>query len=105
MKLSSRCNMPSIQPVICILKNLTVPLMAVCACSTDDPAGGNGKIEAGEECDDGNAVDGDGCEATCSSSCGNGTVDLNEECDDRNDVDNDDCSTSCAVSLSGHAYP
>jgi cysteine-rich repeat protein len=33
------------------------PLPAVC---------GNGALEAGEECDDGNLVDGDGCSASCS---------------------------------------
>jgi cysteine-rich repeat protein len=26
---------------------------------------GNGKLEAGEECDDGNTVSGDGCSCTC----------------------------------------
>ena len=30
---------------------------------------GNGKIEAGETCDDGNTVNGDGCSATCQYQC------------------------------------
>jgi cysteine-rich repeat protein len=30
---------------------------------------GDGFVEAGEECDDGNQVDGDGCDATCKFSC------------------------------------
>src|ERR1700754_4698761 len=56
------------------------------ACLT---ACGNGKVEAGEQCDDGNAVDGDGCEKNCTSpACGNSIVDLNERCDDGNAVDN-----------------
>ena len=29
------------------------------------PVCGNGQVEDGEECDDGNVVDGDGCSATC----------------------------------------
>src|SRR5262249_32623770 len=33
-----------------------------------------------EECDDGNTVNGDGCEANCTASrCGNGIVDIGEE--------------------------
>ena len=31
----------------------------------DDPACSNGFLEPGEECDDGNTTDGDGCSATC----------------------------------------
>jgi cysteine-rich repeat protein len=30
---------------------------------------GNGKMDAGEECDDGNTVDFDGCSSTCESKC------------------------------------
>jgi TonB family protein len=30
-----------------------------------DPVCGNGAVEAGEQCDDGNAASGDGCSATC----------------------------------------
>lgn len=42
---------------------------------------GNGKEEAGEECDDGNMVDADGCEADCTlPKCGNGIVDPGELC-------------------------
>lgn len=42
---------------------------------------GNGKEEAGEECDDGNKTDADGCEADCTlPKCGNGIVDPGEMC-------------------------
>lgn len=55
------------------------------ACGPVDPPApvcGNGTAEAGEECDDGNAVDGDFCEADCALPfCGNGIVDPGEECD------------------------
>ena len=30
-----------------------------------EPVCGNGQVEDGEECDDGNTLDGDGCSATC----------------------------------------
>lgn len=37
---------------------------------------GNGVVDSGEECDDGNRVNGDGCENTCKATnfCGDGTV-------------------------------
>jgi cysteine-rich repeat protein len=71
-------------------------------CSDDDALGpvcGNGIVEAGEECDDGNTDDGDGCSATCqdesSPVCGNGTVETGEDCDDGNTEDGDGCSATC----------
>ena len=50
------------------------------------PLCGNGVVEDGEECDDGNPVDGDGCESTCRLTpprgfCGDGLLDPGEECD------------------------
>ncbi len=36
---------------------------------------GNGEIEAGEECDDGNNADFDGCSAVCLDECGEDVVD------------------------------
>jgi cysteine-rich repeat protein len=40
---------------------------------------GNGEVEAPEECDDGNDVNGDGCEGDCTFSCHG-----NDDCDDGN---------------------
>ena len=40
---------------------------------------GNGNLDPGEECDDGNTADGDGCSAACESECGNGVLDGVEE--------------------------
>ncbi len=63
---------------------------------------GNGIIDtaAGEVCDDGNIVDGDGCSADCTSneSCGNGIVDKanGEVCDKGADnASCDGCSADC----------
>ena len=69
----------------------------------------------GEECDDANRVDGDGCSLVCSIEdshtcvgtpsvctprCGNGELDTfgthQEVCDDGNDVSGDGCS-SCVI--------
>jgi cysteine-rich repeat protein len=59
---------------------------------------GDGVVEPGEACDDGNATDGDGCDHDCSvSACGNGIVGGDEECDDGNTVDGDGCSSTCKL--------
>ena len=64
---------------------------------------GNGVIEPGEACDDGNTADGDGCSASClATSCGDGTRQASEECDDGNTADGDGCSASCVVEACGN---
>jgi cysteine-rich repeat protein len=61
------------------------------------PRCGNGVVEKGEECDDGNEVENDGCLRTCVlARCGDGRKRLGvEECDDGNQVDGDGCSARC----------
>ena len=56
---------------------------------------GNGALEPYEQCDDGNQVNGDGCDNNCVSSCGNGVLDGVENCDDGNQLNNDGCSQLC----------
>lgn len=70
---------------------------------------GNRRVDPGEACDDGNAIDGDGCSATCASAevCGNGVLDpvrlagdtavANEQCDDDNAATYDGCSSTCGA--------
>jgi cysteine-rich repeat protein len=63
---------------------------------------GDGIIEPGEVCDDGNTVSGDGCSSTCDSTevCGNGVVDQirGEECDDGLvGLSSDGCSSNCKL--------
>lgn len=63
------------------------------------PICGDGRLDRGEECDDGNAVGGDGCGARClnESVCGNGILERNEECDDGNAVNRDGCNAQCKL--------
>lgn len=63
---------------------------------------GNGIIERGEECDDGNLVSGDGCDANCTvTRCGNGIVTAGEECDDGNQDNHDACKNDCTLNVCG----
>jgi MYXO-CTERM domain-containing protein len=64
------------------------------------PACGDGRVDAGEQCDDGNTHDDDGCSATCQNEapptgCGNGMVEPGEQCDDGNTDNGDGCSAAC----------
>ena len=63
------------------------------------PVCGDGTQDGTEECDDGNNVDGDGCQADCTltPACGNGKLEEGEACDDGNTVDGDDCSADCST--------
>jgi cysteine-rich repeat protein len=64
---------------------------------TGDATCGDGSVDAGETCDDTNAVDGDGCDSNCTvTGCGNGIVTAGEDCDDGNTVDGDACPSTCA---------
>ena len=73
---------------------------------------GNGVVDSGEQCDDGNIASGDGCSSTCLKeagytckkpgaaceqvkSCGNGVLDDGESCDDGNTESDDGCSSDC----------
>ncbi len=65
------------------------------------PICGNGELEGGEICDDGNNFPGDGCSPTCLSdeSCGNSIVDPTESCDDGNITAGDGCDEVCRVEV------
>lgn len=65
---------------------------------------GNEQLDEGEACDDGNAVAGDACSATCDSTevCGNNFVDLigAEECDGAiAGLSSDGCSSTCRLEI------
>jgi fibro-slime domain-containing protein len=73
---------------------------------------GNGKLDAGEACDDGNSIGGDGCSKICqiesgwicpnvgqactrNAICGDGVLTPPEACDDGNTTSGDGCSGDC----------
>jgi cysteine-rich repeat protein len=63
------------------------------------PACGDGQVAAGEACDDGNAIETDGCLSSCAvASCGDGFTQTGvEQCDDGNLVPGDGCSATCTL--------
>lgn len=64
---------------------------------------GDGLLQSGEECDDGNQSGSDGCSSSCDIElrvtplCGNSVLEGFEECDDGNAVGGDGCSASCTA--------
>ncbi len=59
--------------------------------------------QSGEQCDDGNKVNGDGCDNNCTPTrCGNGIVTAGEECDDGNAASGDGCDANCTVTDCGN---
>ena len=62
------------------------------------PFCGDGALDPGETCDDGNTAGGDGCRADCTlESCGDGILDPSETCDDGNLTNGDGCDATCQV--------
>jgi cysteine-rich repeat protein len=61
------------------------------------PVCGNGELEAGEICDDGNVVEGDGCESDCRKTpfCGDGILDPGEQCDEGDQNGGGVCELNC----------
>jgi cysteine-rich repeat protein len=90
-----------------------------CPGGAGDPVCGNGVVESGEQCDDGNTVTeacpyGQQmscavCNATCqnvagaTSYCGDGSIDSahGEQCDDGNTTSGDGCSATCQTEGAG----
>ena len=60
---------------------------------------GNGQVEPGEGCDDGNTTWGDGCNTLCQigPECGDGQVEPGERCDDGNTTPGDGCNALCRI--------
>jgi cysteine-rich repeat protein len=62
---------------------------------------GDGVVDLGEACDDGNDVDVDACTNACElAACGDGIVSalVGEACDDGDEVDQDGCDSDCQPS-------
>ena len=67
---------------------------------------GDGTVQAGEACDDGNESDNDSCSADCSRRrfvpiCGDGVVQRGEACDDHNRESGDTCEPDCTMPVRG----
>jgi cysteine-rich repeat protein len=77
---SKRCNLDT-----CLCEYSTV---TIC---------GNGQLDLGEQCDDGNRYPYDGCTNLCKIAvCGDGIIHQNvEECDDGNLANGDGCDSTC----------
>ncbi|NBD13788.1 thrombospondin type 3 repeat-containing protein [Corallococcus silvisoli] len=93
-----------------LLAALGAVLLLANACGSSEPevpnkvVCGDGKKEGSEQCDDGNTINGDGCESNCTitpttpgGKCGDGVKDANEACDDGNTVSGDGCEADCTV--------
>ena len=81
----------------------TVP--DACRTTCRPAACGDGVIDTGEGCDDGNTVSCDGCDAGCQPevgfTCGDGTTlpACGESCDDANAVTGDGCTAACELEI------
>src|SRR3954469_15602565 len=72
-------------------------------CISDTIRCGDAHMDADEECDDGNNIDGDGCSHLCTIEvCGNHRIDPHEQCDDGNTSDGDGCSHGCTLEVCGN---
>jgi cysteine-rich repeat protein len=70
----------------------------------DSPICGDNSInQQTEVCDDGDAIDGDGCDSNCTpTGCGNGVPTSGEECDDGNASNGDGCDDNCKITGCGN---
>ncbi len=64
---------------------------------------GDGVRSGAEGCDDGNLIDGDGCDSDCTrTQCGNGIQTAGERCDDGNVIEGDGCDSNCTLTGCGN---
>ena len=90
--------------------SVSLGLVGMTGCAEESTCG-NGKVEAGEQCENideeplegATEVDTDGCTARCLLNvCGDGIVyDGVEECDDGNGIDYDGCTNDCRTPRCG----
>jgi cysteine-rich repeat protein len=68
-----------------------------------DPDCGDGVVDLGETCDDGNMINTDACTNACEeAACGDGIFHEGvEECDDGNTSNSDDCTAICTIPACG----
>ncbi len=71
-----------------------------------DPFCGDGNVDDGEECDEGEANDNTGtCTVACLlPACGDGFIQGDEACDDGNDANDDTCLATCVEASCGDGF-
>lgn len=75
------------------------PLFSTDVPPLGSPTCGNGMTDPGEQCDDGDLDDCDGCDSNCTTSaCGNDVLCAPEQCDDGNLTGSDGCEADCTLS-------
>ena len=109
---SSSCNTIGSNTPVAICGNNTVHCTTDANCvayGADATCNDFGQcVEPGEDCDDGNVTENDGCSSICLTEgvtacvsltdvgcCGNGVREGREECDDKNTKNGDGCSSVC----------
>ncbi|HEV7731869.1 MAG TPA: choice-of-anchor Q domain-containing protein [Candidatus Binatia bacterium] len=82
-------------------RGIARPIGGRCDIGAVESSCGDGTVDPGEACDDGNGVDGDACPRNCGvPHCGDGIVGPGETCDDANDVAGD-CCDACVAAAAG----
>jgi cysteine-rich repeat protein len=88
-------------PIVAVVRQTVAQVS--CLAPVSASTCGDGTLDPGEQCDDGNTTVGDGCSAACRLEvCGNGLLDPGEQCDDHNTVGGDGCSAGCRVEACGN---
>jgi cysteine-rich repeat protein len=86
----------------CAIFSMVVFFLSLSGCKS---VCGNGVTNQGEECDDENLIEGDGCDSNCTvSACGNGIVGGEEECEDGNQENTDGCLSSCELATCNDGF-
>jgi cysteine-rich repeat protein len=95
-ELPPRCTYPGGEEIVS-----GVPVAGLDAAFRTYTLCGNGTRDLGEECDDGNRIDTDGCTNRCTV-CGDGAMGAGDECDDGNIVSGDGCDANCTLTACGN---
>jgi cysteine-rich repeat protein len=85
--------------------SITTTTITTTTTTTIPPTCGNGVVDPGEQCDDGNSSNTDACLNDCKLAfCGDGIIHIGfEQCDDGNTDNSDDC-VQCAVAFCGDGF-
>lgn len=82
-----------------VIRNDELVIVVVFADNLPDQECGDRRLDPGEQCDDGNIFNNDGCSNQCliEVTCGNLIINGNEDCDDGNNTNGDGCSADCST--------